>query len=113
MASLSRAALTPLELAFRAVSGLRGAMYATGVLPTRVPAVPCVSVGNLSVGGTGKTPVSSWLARKLSTSVPTAIILRGYGGDEAEVHRRLSPEVPVIALRDRLLAARKAKALGA
>ncbi|MFZ2620770.1 MAG: tetraacyldisaccharide 4'-kinase [Alphaproteobacteria bacterium] len=45
------------------------------------PAVPVISVGNITVGGGGKTPVVAWLARHFSEKkLPVAIVLRGYGG---------------------------------
>src|SRR6267154_1504470 len=65
--------------------------------------VPVLSVGNLSVGGTGKTPVAAWFARRFAEmgSVP-AIVLRGYGGDEILVHERLNEGITVIADADRV-----------
>ena len=73
-----------------------------------------VSVGNLAVGGTGKTPVAAWIARYLSAQgVPTAIVARGYGRDELSLHRRWNPDVPVEADSDRVLAALRAREAGA
>jgi tetraacyldisaccharide 4'-kinase len=73
-----------------------------------------VSVGNLTVGGTGKTPVAAWLARELAArGARPAIVLRGYGGDEPLVHRRLNPALPVIASPDRLAGIERAAAEGA
>ena len=67
------------------------------LIPARAPRIPAVSVGNLTVGGTGKTPVSSWLATQLQArGARPAIVLRGYGDDEPLVHARLTPEIPVI-----------------
>jgi tetraacyldisaccharide 4'-kinase len=74
-----------------------------------VPGLTVVSVGNLAVGGTGKTPLASWVARRYAaTGRPTALLTSGYGPDEARLHARWTPEVAVVADRDRVEAARKA-----
>jgi tetraacyldisaccharide 4'-kinase len=76
--------------------------------------LPTVSVGNVSVGGTGKTPVSAWVAMQLrEMGAHPAILLRGYGDDEPLVHARLNPDVPVIANPDRMAGAAEARAKGA
>lgn len=68
---------------------------------------PVVSVGNLSVGGTGKTPMVAWIVGELLEAgfVP-AIAMRGYskggGSDEAEEYRARFPRVHVVAQADRL-----------
>jgi tetraacyldisaccharide 4'-kinase len=109
-----RAILTPLEIAYRGAVSIRGWMYDSGVLTTEDFSVAVVSVGNLSVGGTGKTPVAAWIARTLTErGIKPAIVLRGYGGDETLVHQRLNPHVPVIAARDRPRGIREAIAQGA
>ena len=111
---VARAALLPAEQIYRAVIAARGAMYDRGVLRSHAPAVPALSVGNLSVGGTGKTPVTAWAAgQMLAAGARPAIVLRGYGGDEALVHARLHPGVPVITSPDRVAGAREAKSGGA
>ena len=80
----------------------------------RVEGLRVVSVGNLAVGGTGKTPVAAWIARLLSAQgVPTAILSRGYGDDELALHRQWNPDVLVEADADRVLAAARARAAGA
>jgi tetraacyldisaccharide 4'-kinase len=83
------------------------------VLPRHAPALPTISVGNLTVGGTGKTPFAAYLAAQLSERARPAIALRGYGSDEIEVHRRLNPDVPVFVNPDRAAAIREAKSYGA
>jgi tetraacyldisaccharide 4'-kinase len=113
-AAAARLALAPLEVAYRAVVAARGALYDAGVLRAVEPAIPAVSVGNLSVGGTGKTPVASWLAGELvARGARPAIVLRGYGDDEPLVHRRLRPGVPVIASPDRVAGIARAAEQGA
>lgn len=63
----------------------RELMYKRGVLPVAQVDVPVVSVGNLTLGGSGKTPVVQYLARLLkSWGQSPAIISRGYGGASRE-----------------------------
>ena len=72
--------LQPLALLYGAVSGARRALYAAGVLPAYKVGRPVVVVGNLTVGGTGKTPVVAWLAEHLTERrISVGILSRGYG----------------------------------
>src|SRR5213078_591290 len=77
--ALERAALAPAALAYGAVAALRNRLYDAGWLDAaRVPA-HVVSVGNLAVGGTGKTPTALWLAERLAArGLRTGIVARGY-----------------------------------
>jgi tetraacyldisaccharide 4'-kinase len=124
--------LWPLAWLFRAVVGLRRLLYRVGVLRTHRVPVPVVVVGNITVGGTGKTPVAAWLARQLSLrGHRVGVVLRGYGGsaggrvqvvtddsdarevgDEAVLHALRGPHVVVVGA-DRVAAARRAVAEGA
>jgi tetraacyldisaccharide 4'-kinase len=104
----------PLELGFRAVVRLRNELYDRRLLRAHRAAVPVVSVGNLSVGGTGKTPVSAWLVRRLILlGRNPALVARGYGRDELLVHRELNPDTPIIAAPDRIAGVSRAVAAGA
>jgi tetraacyldisaccharide 4'-kinase len=88
-------------------------LYDWGVFPAAEFSAPILSVGNLSVGGTGKTPVAAEFARMLSEKgVKPGIVLRGYGGDETMVHQRLNETFPVIAAADRTRGIREAIAQG-
>ncbi len=71
--------LYPLSLVFGALVALRRILYRSGVLASvRLP-VPVVVVGNISVGGTGKTPLTLWLAQQLiEDGWHPGIISRGY-----------------------------------
>lgn len=108
-----RAALWPLERAYDVAQSARGKMYDSGMFEVQTPALPTISVGNLTTGGTGKTPFSAWLASELGRTCRPAIAMRGYGGDEVEVHRRLNPTVPVIVNANRSAAVVEAKVHGA
>jgi tetraacyldisaccharide 4'-kinase len=89
-------------------------MYESGLFPAEDFSVAVVSVGNISVGGTGKTPVAAWIARALTErGIKPGIVLRGYGGDETLVHQRLNAHVPVIVASDRPRGIREAIAQGA
>jgi tetraacyldisaccharide 4'-kinase len=111
---LMRSALTPAALLFGAVVRLRGALYDSGMLRAHVPPIPVLSVGNVSVGGTGKTPITSWAAATLrAAGARPAIVLRGYGGDETLVHATLNPELPLVVDADRVRGVHTAHALGA
>src|SRR6059058_1057245 len=89
-------------------------MFDRDLLHAYPSALPVLSIGNLSVGGTGKTPLAAWAAGRLrSAGARPAVLLRGYGGGETLVHAVLNPEVPVIVDPDRVAAARKALDAGA
>lgn len=106
--------LAPAEAAYRVATGLRNRAYDRGVLSTRAAAVPIISVGNIAVGGTGKTPFTSWLAQRLKARGETpAIVHGGYADDEPELHRTWTPDIPVLVDRDRARAAAQAHAAGA
>ncbi len=112
-AGLTRALLTPLSAAFGAVVSSRNARYDSGrgVEPT---AIDAVSVGNLTVGGTGKTPFAAWCAQRLREhGAAPAIVLRGYGDDEWREHSLLTPGIPVVVGADRVRAIAEAAGQGA
>lgn len=112
-ARAGRAALAPLSWLYRAVSGARNALYDAGLLRTNDTPIPAISVGNLTVGGTGKTPVAAYLVGELlSRGATPCVALRGYGGDEERVHRILTPRVPVVVGADRVRSIRDAAEQG-
>ena len=85
--------LAPLSWLYLAATACRKFMYAGGILPvTRLP-VPVIVVGNLTVGGTGKTPLVIWLARYLqSLAYKPGIVSRGYGGSAQSRVQRVGPD---------------------
>jgi tetraacyldisaccharide 4'-kinase len=87
--------LYPPSLLYGAVAGLRRAAIA----PERLP-VPVVVIGNITAGGTGKTPLTLWLAEFLrSRGRSPGIILRGYGGSQ-DGPRRVLPDSDPAAFGD-------------
>jgi len=112
-ARAARAALAPAEALYGAAIALRGKLYDWGIFRTTQFSVPVLSVGNLSVGGTGKTPIAAWFARRFTEKgAAPAVVLRGYGSDEIVVHQRLNEGIPVVAAADRVRGIRRAIAEG-
>lgn len=76
-----KSVLLPLSWLFRWLIALRRRLYQAGVLrSTRLP-VPVIVVGNVTIGGTGKTPMVLWLASRLKQGgMRPGIVSRGYGG---------------------------------
>ena len=68
----------PLAAAYGAVTGLRNRLYNSGLRRSTRFTVPVISVGNLSAGGTGKTPHIEYLLRLLNGTYKTAVLSRGY-----------------------------------
>ena len=72
--------LWPLSRVFRFLVALRRLLYWLRVLPSRHPGIPVIVVGNLTAGGTGKTPLVIWIAERLKKDGWTpGIVSRGYG----------------------------------
>ncbi|MDI9256687.1 tetraacyldisaccharide 4'-kinase [Flavobacterium sedimenticola] len=73
-----RKLLFPLAILYGWVTSIRNYLYDTGILKSRSFDVPVIVVGNLSVGGTGKTPQIEYLIRLLSPHYKVATLSRGY-----------------------------------
>jgi tetraacyldisaccharide 4'-kinase len=113
-ARLARGSLLPVAALYRGAMITRAGLYRAGVLRARALPLPSVAVGNLSVGGAGKTPLAAWIAARYARhGLRPGVLLRGYGGDEAHVHRRLVPEAVVVENADRLAGAEQAAREGA
>jgi tetraacyldisaccharide 4'-kinase len=114
-ASLLRALLRGAEVGYAAAMRWRNDRYNRGRAAVEQAGVSVVSVGNITLGGTGKTPMVEWLARWYrARGVRVALVSRGYGAeqgaanDEAlELEERL-PDVPHVQNADRVAAARMA-----
>ena len=126
------ALLRPAAGLFAAASAMRRTAYRKGWVRSYSADAPVVIVGNITVGGTGKTPITGWLAQSLARAgCRPAIISRGYGGRRQSSPVRVTPlsdagevgdepvmlarqaEIPVWVCIDRASAARRAVEEGA
>ncbi|MEA3246027.1 MAG: tetraacyldisaccharide 4'-kinase [Gemmatimonadota bacterium] len=113
-ARAARAVLRPVSWVYAVAMAARNAAYDRRWLPVAELERPTVAIGNLTVGGTGKTPMAAWLVeRATALGARPAVLLRGYGADEVAVHRILNPGAIVVPDADRVRGARAASALGA
>ncbi len=102
-------ALWPLSLLFRGLAALRRVAYRSGWKRRRHPGVPVLVVGNISVGGSGKTPLLLAIAALLGDAgYCVGVISRGYGGRSAHWPRRVGPDSDPLEVGDEpvLIAAR-------
>jgi tetraacyldisaccharide 4'-kinase len=114
-ASAFRACLRVVETPYTLAVLIRNRRYDRGRAVAHRVDVPVVSVGNLTLGGTGKTPMVKWLARRMqSFGARVAIVSRGYGAaagqhnDEALELAEALPGVPHVQNRDRVAGAQHA-----
>lgn len=103
--------LAPFSALFALLSGIRRHLYKVGVLRSTKVAVPVIVVGNISVGGTGKTPITIWLVEQLRRrGFRPGVISRGYGGvaGELPVQANTSSSYDIVG-DESLLIARRSK----
>jgi tetraacyldisaccharide 4'-kinase len=124
MASALRGLLRIAETPYAALMRLRNKLYDLGTLRSHRVAPAVISVGNITAGGTGKTPTVVWLASSLrAAGFRPAVLLRGYGSspgapsDEATLlDEQLNPaegggvsiRIPIVAAPDRVASAKRA-----
>ncbi len=83
LAPLARVILWPLSMLYAAIVKLRAWFYEKGILRTMRLHTPVISIGNLTLGGTGKTPMVIWLAERfLAHRKRVAVLTRGYKGTD-------------------------------
>lgn len=109
--TLLHALLYPLSLVFRAAVALRRSLYRAGILPVAKLPVPVVVVGNISVGGTGKTPIVLWLADfLLGRGRRPGIVGRGYGGKSGAPQPVTTASDPAVCGDEMVLLAQRCNA---
>ncbi|MFA7387565.1 MAG: tetraacyldisaccharide 4'-kinase [Thiohalobacteraceae bacterium] len=93
--------LLPLTGLYCAVAVARRAAYRWGIAKTQRLDVPVIVVGNLTVGGTGKTPLVGWLARFLmQQGYRPGLVARGYGGKARHWPQQVRPDSDPAAVGD-------------
>ena len=112
---LLRSALRGISVFYRSAVAARNIGYATGLLRSYAADVPVISVGNITTGGTGKTPLVVWLCRRLhEKGRRCAVLTRGYKtangniDDEPAILKKACPEAKVIVDPDRVAGAWRA-----
>ncbi|MCM8813731.1 MAG: tetraacyldisaccharide 4'-kinase [Candidatus Omnitrophica bacterium] len=117
-----RGGLAVLSRAYAGILRLRLLLYTRNIMIRQVPPLAVISVGNVTAGGTGKTPLVALVVEYVQgQGLPVALISRGYGAkkndpgtaaDEPEMLRRRYPGLAVFVRKDRMAAMRLAAAAG-
>ena len=76
----------PFTVFYGAILYARHGLYDLGILKSTRPTVPTIAIGNLALGGTGKTPMLELVLRTLADTVPLATLSRGYGRKTTSIH---------------------------
>jgi tetraacyldisaccharide 4'-kinase len=100
--------LLPIEILFAAVSGFRRWVYASNMRSSARLACAVIVVGNLSVGGTGKTPLVCWLVDRLrERGYKPGVVTRGYGGSARHPRRVTESDDAALVGDEPILLARR------
>ncbi|MFH1189440.1 MAG: tetraacyldisaccharide 4'-kinase [Candidatus Omnitrophota bacterium] len=99
-----------LSLVYALAIFCRKALYGLNIFKSCKVPLKVVSVGNLTLGGTGKTPFTIALAGMLENELQasTAVLIRGYGWDEQALLKKNLPDTPILVGEDRVKSAHKA-----
>lgn len=113
--TLIRMLLRVISIGYRTTVFVRNFAYDKGISTSHQVEVPVISIGNITTGGTGKTPLVIWICNMLKRkSIPCAVLTRGYKAQDAEIIdepailARSCPEARVIVNPDRINGAAKA-----
>jgi tetraacyldisaccharide 4'-kinase len=102
VAGALRGLLCAMEPAYAAATGCRNALFTNGYFASARAARPVISVGNITTGGTGKTPVVQWLCAALQArGYRPAVLMRGYkaaAGERGDEQRLLEAHLPGVTI---------------
>ena len=103
--------LLPLSGLYWVLITMRRCLYGMGILGRHRAIVPVIVVGNITAGGTGKTPIAIWLCRELrDRGFSPGIVSRGYGGSRSSTSMRVdSASDPEVVGDEPVLLARRAE----
>jgi tetraacyldisaccharide 4'-kinase len=107
MDRFTRILLSPLALIYGLAISVRNALYESKLLKSTSFNIPVISIGNLNVGGTGKTPTVEWLLEKLGTYLNVAVLSRGYGRNSKGYRKVIGNESAKVAGDESLQIKRK------
>ena len=94
--------LLPIEVIYRLCVHLRSILYNMGFLTTRKLEAPVISVGNITIGGTGKTPFSRWIFERLTKiGMSPGLISGDWGRDEHLLHQSWNPKGNFVIKREK------------
>lgn len=120
-----RLALYPLAIVYDGITRIKNFLYNKDILPSKSFDIPLIVVGNLSVGGTGKTPHTEYIAKLLKKTYKVGVLSRGYGrksqgfvladknstsqeiGDEPKQIKTNIPDITVAVCEDRATGVQK------
>lgn len=110
----AKVCLLPLSYIYGCLITIHHFFYKINLLKSRKVPIPVISVGNITLGGTGKTPFVIMLAERLAKKKKTAVLIRGYGDDEWKMleERFKNSGVKVFVGRDRVKRAERARSDG-
>ena len=126
---LLRYCATPISWLYTLGVWVRNTLYNNHILPSYAVNIPTIAIGNLALGGTGKTPMTEYLVRLLSSEYKIAVLSRGYGrktrgfrlattedtaqtiGDEPMLIHTHFPHLPVAVCEDRVLGISKLQSI--
>ena len=110
LASILKLILHVISVVYAVAISARGLLYKTGLFASSKVPIKIISVGNLTLGGTGKTPFVITLARMLKDQLhkETAILIRGYGWDEQALLKKKLLDIPILVGKDRAKSAHRA-----
>lgn len=89
-----RKILFPFSIVYDIVTSVRNFLYEKNILKSHTFDIPVICIGNLSTGGTGKTPMTEYLISLLQNQYSIAVLSRGYGRKTQGFHQVATTDSP-------------------